>query len=72
MDLKLVGKRALITGGSRGLGFAVARELGAEGTRVALLARDAAAVEAAASQLRALGHDAIGVVAEVPPRCGKW
>lgn len=64
MDLKLAGKRALVTGGSRGLGFAIARELGAEGARVALLARDAAVVEAAASELRTLGHDAIGVVAD--------
>lgn len=64
MDLKLEGKRALVTGGSRGLGFAIAKELAGEGTRVALLARDADAVEAAASQLRALGHDAIGVVAD--------
>lgn len=64
MDLKLTGKRALITGGSRGLGFAIAQQLGGEGTRVALLARDAAAVDAAAAELRALGHDAIGVVAD--------
>ncbi|MEU4897325.1 SDR family NAD(P)-dependent oxidoreductase [Streptomyces sp. NPDC044780] len=64
MDLKLEGKRALVTGGSRGLGFAIARELGAEGVRVALLARDTAAVEAAVSQLRTSGQDAIGVVAD--------
>ncbi|MDQ0773634.1 NAD(P)-dependent dehydrogenase (short-subunit alcohol dehydrogenase family) [Streptomyces aurantiacus] len=64
MDLKLAGKRALVTGGSRGLGFAVAEELCGEGVRVALLARDAAAVESAAAGLRAAGHDAIGVVAD--------
>ncbi|MBO3681795.1 SDR family NAD(P)-dependent oxidoreductase [Streptomyces sp. NEAU-YJ-81] len=64
MDLRLDGKRALITGGSRGLGYAVAEELSREGARVALLARDADAVESAAAGLRAAGHDAIGVVAD--------
>jgi NAD(P)-dependent dehydrogenase (short-subunit alcohol dehydrogenase family) len=64
VDLKLKGKRALVTGGSRGLGFAIAGELGGEGTRVALLARDAEAVDAAASRLRALGQDAIAVAAD--------
>ncbi|MCE0767437.1 SDR family oxidoreductase [Pseudonocardia kujensis] len=64
MDLKLRGKRALVTGGSRGLGFAIASELCTEGARVALLAGGAAGVEAAASRLRTAGHDAIGVVAD--------
>lgn len=64
MDLKLDGKSALVTGGSRGLGFAIATELAGEGTRVALLARDPAAVETAAAKLRASGYDAIGVVAD--------
>jgi NAD(P)-dependent dehydrogenase (short-subunit alcohol dehydrogenase family) len=64
VDLKLDGKRALITGGSRGLGYAVAQQLGAEGARVALLARSREAVDAAAAQLRADGVDAIGVVGD--------
>jgi NAD(P)-dependent dehydrogenase (short-subunit alcohol dehydrogenase family) len=64
MDLQLTGKRALVTGGSRGLGFAIASELADEGVSVALLARDANAVEAAAAGLRERGHDAIGVVAD--------
>lgn len=64
MDLGLAGKSALVTGGSRGLGFAVAEALSGEGTRVALLARDAAAVEAAAARLRDQGRDVIGVVAD--------
>ena len=42
MDLELKGKRAVITGGSVGIGLAVARALAAEGVEVALLARDAA------------------------------
>lgn len=64
MDLELQDKRALITGGSRGLGLAVAEALAAEGTRVALLARDSVAVEAAAARLRALGHDVMGLAAD--------
>jgi NAD(P)-dependent dehydrogenase (short-subunit alcohol dehydrogenase family) len=55
MDLELAGKRALITGGSRGIGFAIASALGAEGADIALLARGPGALAAAAERLRA-GH----------------
>lgn len=47
MDLELTNKRAVVTGGSRGIGLAVAKALAAEGADVALLARDKAALEAA-------------------------
>ena len=47
MDLELTGKRAVVTGGSRGIGLAVARALAAEGCDVALVARDKAALDAA-------------------------
>jgi len=53
MDLELTGKRALITGGSRGIGLAIARQLALEGARVALAARDPAALAAAATALSA-------------------
>ena len=45
MDLRLSGKRAVVTGGSRGIGFAVARALTAEGVDVAIVARDAGALD---------------------------
>jgi len=47
MDLELTGKRAIVTGGSRGIGLAVARALATEGCDVALVARDAGALAAA-------------------------
>lgn len=64
MDLQLEGKTALITGGSRGLGFAIASELADEGASVVLLARSADSVETAAAALRAKGYNALGVVAD--------
>lgn len=55
MDLGLVGKAFLVTGGSRGLGFATAQALVAEGAKVVLAARDAEAVSAAAQELGCTG-----------------
>lgn len=49
----LEGRAVLITGGSRGLGFALAREFLAQGARVAICARDAAEVESARKKLAA-------------------
>ncbi len=65
MDLELSGKRALVTGGSRGIGKAVARALAQEGADVALLARDAATLAATAAELMAeTGRTVVGVVAD--------
>jgi NAD(P)-dependent dehydrogenase (short-subunit alcohol dehydrogenase family) len=55
MDLELGGKIAIVTGGSRGIGLAVGRALAAEGAHVALVARNKAALDAAAAQVAALG-----------------
>jgi 3-oxoacyl-[acyl-carrier protein] reductase len=58
MDLKLTGKSALVMGGSKGLGRAIAAELIAEGVRVAIASRDATRVAQAAGELGALGFTA--------------
>ena len=54
MDLQVAGKRAVITGGSRGIGLAVARALVAEGADVALVARDQSTLRSAAAGLAGL------------------
>ena len=51
MDLGLQGKHAIVTGGSRGIGKAIARELAREGVDVTIVARNKADLEAAARQL---------------------
>jgi 3-oxoacyl-[acyl-carrier protein] reductase len=51
MDLDLIGRRALVCGGSRGLGAATATALAAEGARVAVAARESASLRTLASGL---------------------
>ncbi|CAN5224458.1 SDR family oxidoreductase [soil metagenome] len=53
MDLELSGHRALITGGSRGIGRAIARALLDEGVRVAIAARDPETVSRTVAELKA-------------------
>ncbi|HVH13462.1 MAG TPA: 3-oxoacyl-ACP reductase FabG [Longimicrobium sp.] len=54
--MELQGQVALVTGGSRGIGLAIARELASAGARVAVVARDGARAEQAAAELPGEGH----------------
>ncbi|MBF6094894.1 SDR family oxidoreductase [Nocardia cyriacigeorgica] len=56
MTTDLLGKSALVTGASRGIGHAVAAELLRRGANVLITARKAEPLEQAAAQLRELGH----------------
>ena len=53
MDLKLHGRRALVTGASKGIGLAIARMFAAEGCHVQIVARTEADLEEAAAAIRA-------------------
>jgi len=65
MDLQLTGKRAVITGGSRGIGLAVAHALAAEGVDVVLAARTADTLEKAAAEVaERSGRRAVPVVVD--------
>jgi NAD(P)-dependent dehydrogenase (short-subunit alcohol dehydrogenase family) len=65
MDLELAGKTAIVTGGSRGIGKAIARELAREGVDVGIVARNAADLQAAAAELaEATGRRIVPVVAD--------
>ncbi|TDT96055.1 short-subunit dehydrogenase [Streptomyces sp. 846.5] len=55
MDLQLAGKRAVVTGASRGIGFAVAQAMAAEGADVVLAARGKEALEEAAGRITGTG-----------------
>src|SRR5438046_2008209 len=59
MELGLAGRRAVVTGGSKGLGLAIAAELLAEGAAVAICSRNAAELDASAAALaKEAGGDA--------------
>lgn len=65
MDLELTGKAAIVTGGSRGIGKAIARQLAQEGVDVALVARSRDALEATARELAAeTGRKFVPIVAD--------
>lgn len=64
----LLGKTVLITGGSRGLGLALAREVVAQGARVAICGRDAESLERARASLEQLGAEIVAVPSDVTDR----
>jgi NAD(P)-dependent dehydrogenase (short-subunit alcohol dehydrogenase family) len=61
----LSGRTALVTGSHRGIGYAIAREMGRAGARVAISSNDAAGCEAALATLRADGIEAIAIPCDV-------
>lgn len=66
MDLQMKGLKAIVTGGTKGIGLAIARTLAAEGAEVAICARDELAVQSTASALADLsGARASGTAVDV-------
>jgi NAD(P)-dependent dehydrogenase (short-subunit alcohol dehydrogenase family) len=65
MDLQLTGKKAIVTGGSRGIGKSIARQLAAEGVDLVIAARGSQQLQATAAELSAeTGRRIIPIVAD--------
>lgn len=62
---RLEGRKAVVTGASRGLGFEMARALAEAGAAVVVSSRDAGKLATAVAELSAAGHSALGVVADL-------
>ena len=67
MDLGIAGRRAAVAAASKGLGFATAQALAAEGVQVAMCGRHAETIEAAAAQI---GGGAVPIVADLATPAG--
>ncbi len=74
MDLQLTGRRALVTGGTRGIGRAIVTALAEEGVHVAFCARDEAEIAATEKALAGLAGSVTGAVADVAdgPALAAW
>jgi NAD(P)-dependent dehydrogenase (short-subunit alcohol dehydrogenase family) len=67
MDLQLAGKRALVTGSTAGIGFAIAKSLAAEGANVIVNGRTQERVDAAVAKI---GKSTTGLAADLGTRAG--
>lgn len=74
MDLGLKGLKAIVTGGTKGIGQAIAQTLAREGAHVAICARHADEVAASVAELQALGVTAFGRAVDVAdgPALAAW
>lgn len=70
MDLGIAGRNALVTGGSTGIGRAVAEALAAEGVRVGVNARGAQALDETVAAIRAAGGEAVALPGDVSDAAG--
>jgi 3-oxoacyl-[acyl-carrier protein] reductase len=70
VDLGIAGKTALVSGGSKGIGGAIARELAGEGARVVVTARGKQAVDATVADITAAGGTATGIAADFTTKDG--
>jgi NAD(P)-dependent dehydrogenase (short-subunit alcohol dehydrogenase family) len=68
---ELTGKRALVTGSSQGIGFALAQGLAEHGAEVVLNGRDAAKLDAAAAKLASAGHKVSEAAFDVTQSAGR-
>ena len=65
MDLGLKNKSALITGGTSGIGLAIAKRLGQEGCKVIVCGRDQSRLDKAIEDLKSMGLQAYGFLADI-------
>ncbi len=70
MDLQLVGKRAVVTGSSSGIGEAIARRLGAEGVQVVVHGRREAEAHRVAAEIKAAGGKAVVALGDLATDAG--
>ena len=64
----LAGRTAIVTGGTRGIGLAIARALAEDGASVVVSGRDAARLDAAVKEIESLSGSALGVAADQSKR----